>query len=83
MVITPVVITLVTTVPESEPISPEDRIATFAGPPRTWPRSENDRLMKNRPAPVCSSAAPKTTKPKTSVAKARSGMPRMLSWPIA
>ena len=35
MVMTPVVSTLVTTLPESEPISPLERIATLAGPPRT------------------------------------------------
>ncbi len=83
MVMTPVVSTLVTTLPLSEPIRPLDTIATLAGPPRTWPSNEKARLMKKRPAPVCSSAAPKTTKPKTRLANALMGMPRMLSCDIA
>ena len=52
MVSDPVVRTLVTGPPDMEPKRPEEKIATFAGPPRTWPSRAKAKLMKNCPAPV-------------------------------
>ena len=48
----PVVRTLVIGPPLMEPNRPDEKIATLAGPPRTWPNSANARLMKNWPPPV-------------------------------
>ncbi len=81
IVITPVVSTLVMTLPDIDPISPEEKMATLAGPPRWWPSSEKARLRKKAPPPVICSATPKTRKPITRLAKAFMGMPRMLSVP--
>jgi len=52
MVTTPVVSTLETTLPLTEPINPLAKIETFAGPPRTEPNSANARLLKKCAAPV-------------------------------
>ena len=79
MVMTPVVSTLVTTLPLIEPMRPLAKMATFAGPPLTWPRSENARLRKNEPPPVCCRATPKIRNPMTRVPKARIGIPKMAS----
>ncbi len=79
--ITPVVSTLVITLPDMEPIKPEAKIATFAGPPRRLPSSANARFRKNAPPPVYCSATPKTRKPTTMLAKAFIGMPSRLSVP--
>ena len=83
MVMTPVVITLVTTEPLIEPIRPLATMATLAGPPRMCPSNAKARLMKKVPAPVCCSAASKMMKPMTRLAKARIGMPMTLSLLIA
>ena len=79
----PVVNTFVTTLPLIDPIRPLERIATFAGPPRTRPKSENARSMKNCPPPVHFKATPNTRKPMTRFAKARNGNPSTLSLLIA
>ncbi len=81
MVSTPVVSTLVMTLPDIDPIRPEEKMATFAGPPRRPPSSEKARLRKKAPPPVICSAMPNTRKPITRLAKAFIGMPRMLSVP--
>ena len=52
MVSEPVVRTLVTGPPLIDPKRPDEKIATLAGPPRTWPSSAKARSMKKRPAPV-------------------------------
>jgi hypothetical protein len=31
--------------PEMRPFNPEETTATFAGPPRRWPRSANDTCI--------------------------------------
>ena len=67
------------TEPLIEPIRPLAKIATFAGPPRICPSRAKARLIKNVPAPVCCKAAPKIRKPITRLAKARMGIPMMLS----
>ena len=79
MVTTPVVSTLETTLPLTEPIRPLAKIATLAGPPRTAPNRASARLLKNCAAPVNCSAAPNITKPITSSPKARVGIPITLS----
>ncbi len=76
---TPVVMTLVITLPLIEPINPLENTATLAGPPRTWPSRENARLMKNLPPPVCCRATPNSRKPITRLANACSGIPMMPS----
>ena len=79
MVITPVVSTLVITEPLIDPIKPEEKIATLAGPPRTLPSRAKARLRKNWPPPVYCSATPKIKNPITRLPKARIGMPSRLS----
>ena len=79
IVIVPVVSTFEITEPLIEPSRPDEKIATLAAPPRYWPQSAKAKLMKNSPAPVCCRAMPKIRKPITSSAKARIGMPSMLS----
>ena len=79
IVTTPVVSTLETTLPETEPIRPLAKIDTLAGPPRTEPNSAKARLLKKCAAPVYCSTAPNITKPITSSPKARIGMPSTLS----
>src|SRR3990167_8379532 len=79
IVLVPVVSTLEITLPLMEPSNPEEKMATFAAPPRYVPHSAKARLMKNAPAPLYWSAVPKTRKPITSSAKARIGMPSTLS----
>ena len=73
--IAPVVSTLVITLPLIEPIRPEAKIATLAGPPRTWPSRAKARFKKNWPPPVYCKATPNSRKPITKPAKARVGMP--------
>jgi hypothetical protein len=79
MVTTPVVSTLDTTLPLTEPMRPLAKIATLAAPPRTPPNSANAMLLKNGAAPVNCSAAPNITKPITSSPNAWVGMPTTLS----
>ena len=76
---TPVVSTLLITLPLMEPISPLEKIDTLAGPPRTCPSSANARLIKNLPPPLFCSTTPNTKKPITRPANACSGTPMMLS----
>ena len=84
---TPVVSTLLITLPLMEPIRPLEKIDTLAGPPRTWPKSAKAKLMKNLPPPLFCSTTPNTRKPITRPANACSGTPMMLSvlmvWYIA
>jgi len=77
----PVEITLEMTLPDRDPKNPEDRIATFAGPPRAWPSSAPARSMKNRPPPETVRATPNKMNPISRSAMTRSGMPMMLSTP--
>jgi hypothetical protein len=79
IVITPVVSTFVMTLPLMEPIRPLEKMATLAAPPRTPPSNANAKSRKNFPPPVCCKATPKIRKPMTNSAKARIGMPSMLS----
>ena len=52
MVNVPVPTTLAVALPEIVPNRVLPTTATFAGPPRTRPKSPKARSMKNRPAPV-------------------------------
>ncbi len=79
IVSTPVVSTLVITLPLMEPIRPLEKIDTLAGPPRTWPSNANARLIKNFPPPVFCKATPNSRKPITRLANACNGMPNTLS----
>ncbi len=72
---TPVVSTLVMTLPLIEPIRPLAKIDTLAGPPRTCPSRAKARLMKKAPPPDFCSTTPKIRKPMTRPAKACSGTP--------
>src|SRR3970282_2278876 len=79
IVTTPVVSTLETTLPDTEPIRPLAKIATLAGRPRTEPKRANAGRWKKGAAPVNCSPAPNMTKPIASSPKARVGMPSALS----
>ena len=71
----PVVRTFVITLPLIEPINPDAKIATLAGPPRTYPKREKAKLRKNCPPPVYCSATPNNRNPITKPAKALVGIP--------
>ncbi|GIX14585.1 MAG: hypothetical protein KatS3mg118_2544 [Paracoccaceae bacterium] len=75
MVITPVVTTFDTTLPEIEPNSDEARIAILAAPPRKRPIRLSAMSVKKAPPPVRNSRLPNSTKQITTVATMRSGAP--------
>src|SRR5699024_528537 len=59
MVNTPVETTLATADPLIEPINPEARVATFAGPPRVWPAMARATSLKSGLLPHSANIAPK------------------------
>ena len=69
MVKDPVMTALAVLLPEIEPISPLERTATFAGPPRKRPATAVAKSMVKFPNPDFSRKAPKTIKRKIKVAE--------------
>ena len=61
MVKVPVVMTLATAEPDTEPNMPLVTTATLAGPPAWWPVSASAKSMKSLPMPMRSASAPKIT----------------------
>ena len=76
MVNVPVVAVFATALPESEPIRPLLRTATFAGPPELRPKTRSAKSTMNRVAPVASRNAPKMTNRKTYVNITLSATPK-------
>ena len=52
MDMTPVVKTFVITLPLIDPIKPEAKMATLAGPPRFYPKRAKAKFRKKEPPPV-------------------------------
>ena len=76
MVSAPVVTVLAMADPDTEPSAAEASTAAFAGPPRDRPAAANANWMKNRPPPVVSRRAPKSTKTKTVLLATPIGSPK-------
>ena len=72
----PVVAVLATALPESEPISPLESTATFAGPPTLSRKRRRASSTTAWVVPVASRTAPKSTKRKTYVNITLSAMPK-------
>jgi len=79
IVIEPIVAVFAMEEPVIVPMKAEATTATFAGPPRVWPKSEKATRIRYSPAPVRSRRAPKRTKAKTNVEETPSGMPKIPS----
>ena len=62
MVKVPVVTTLATALPDSDPMKALAAAAVLAGPPRVLPATRSARLMRRLPPPATSSTAPNRTK---------------------
>ena len=75
MVKDPVITAFAVLLPEIDPISPLDRTATFAGPPRNWPATAVAKSMVNCPNPDFSRNAPNTMNRKMNVAEMPVGKP--------
>ena len=77
MVMTPVVTTLETTLPEIEPKNPDAVTAIFACPPRKRPTRTIEISVKNAEPPDLIKIWPKKTKETTMVETTVMGTPRM------
>ena len=75
----PVVITLATAEPETEPNSPLVMQDTLAGPPACRPVRAMAKSMNSLPMPMRSTMAPKTMNSTMKVAETATGMPKMPS----
>ena len=81
MVITPVLATLATALPEMLPNSALATTAAFAGPPRYLPMVACASFRKISPPPVTNSICPNRMKANTTMIAMRSGAPNRESVP--
>ena len=77
----PVVTTFAIDEPEIIPVSPEARIAAFAGPPLNLPTRATAKFKKYFPPPAWSSMEPKSTNRNTKLTETEIGIPKIASPP--
>ncbi len=75
----PVVTTLATALPESEPMMALAMAAVLAVPPRVRPVMRDESPIRSSPPPAASSTAPKSTNRYTKSAETPSGTPQIPS----